>query len=138
MLMMVYGGGKLQEIPLQELINIFSVLLMPFVRFFPVDDAKRKIEMPTLGEEEQELLDDIFNKCEVVLQNPTNVPAAPFLQWLKKNADIQEEIASQLGMIAANRSTRSDPIEFVSWWPEDGVQIIAGDERQLAIKCYPM
>jgi len=137
-LMKVYGGGSLGQIPLQELINIFSVLLMPFVRFFPVDDAKRKIEMPKLGEEEQDLIDDLFSKCPVVHQNPQNVPAEPFMQWLKKNTNIQEEIASQLGMIAVKRSTKADPIQFVSWWPEDGVEIMAGDERKLAIKTYPM
>lgn len=139
MLMMVYGEGRLGKIPLQELINIFSVLLMPFVRFFPVDDSKRKqIVMPTLGEEEQELLDDVFNKCPVVRVHPQSVPAAPFLQWLKKSTRVQEEIGSQLGMIAAKSSQLADPIEFVSWWPEDGVEIGAGDERNLAIKCYPM
>ena len=70
--------------------------------------------MPKLGEEEQDLIDDLFSKCPVVHQNPQNVPAEPFMQWLKKNTNIQEEIASQLGMIAVKRSTKADPSTRIS------------------------
>eukprot|EP00494_Astrolonche_serrata_P028626 UN28893 len=74
LLLLIYGEGKLIQIEEQELVDVLTVLLLPFVYYFLKDDESdstqkkdvKDIKMPTLDIEMTDLLSTIIDKSNCV------------------------------------------------------------------------
>lgn len=133
LLFLIYGDGNLVTIKEQEMVDVLSVLLMPFTKFFPLHhEPNKEAQMPILGSDESELL-------ELVLESfgsEGDIDTAAFVNWIQRNKDMVNQIAGQLGMIPVKRKVQIAPIDSVFWSPE-APEIVAGESVRMKLQCNP-